>query len=264
MRPMIVAPFVLVACASSAPAAPAALPAPSSSPTPAASDLFTAITQENPARIDEVLRAYPALVDANDPRGRSPVLAAMFLLRGGEGFHAPRDNRTLQALLAHHPTLDRFVAAALADVGRVRSEVARDPGYVRAHHTLGWTPLHFAAFADNAPVAGVLLDGGADLDAVADNSFRNTPLQVATLTGAIGAARVLLSRGADVKHRQEGGFTALHEAVQGGNHDMVVALLQAGADPGARNDEGKTPLDLAQGRGDEALHALLSTRKATE
>jgi hypothetical protein len=44
----------------------------------------------------------------------------------------------------------------------------------------------------------------------------------------------------------------LHEAARPGALEVVKLLLDAGADPGRRNAEGKTALDLARERPDHA------------
>jgi uncharacterized protein len=265
MRFALLTPVVVAACASHSPAAtpsPAQMPTPvpTQAPAPTASELFAAIAKKDAAHVADILTASPALVDATNPKGHPAVLVAMFGMKDAESFLRPRDNATLQALLARRPTLDRFLAAAFGDAERVRTETGRDAAYVRARSPIGWTALHFAAFADNASTAGALLDAGADVNAVADNSFRNAPLQVTMLTQAVDVARLLLARGADVRHRQEGGFTALHEAVQGGNRDLVAALLDAGADPLAAADDGRTAVDLARVKNDPDLSALLTAR----
>jgi hypothetical protein len=41
------------------------------------------------------------------------------------------------------------------------------------------------------------------------------------------------------------GFTPLHEAAQKGRTQLCALLLAHGADPGLKNQEGQTPLDLA-------------------
>jgi ankyrin repeat protein len=44
----------------------------------------------------------------------------------------------------------------------------------------------------------------------------------------------------------------LHEAAHAGSLATVQALVEAGADPGRRNGDGKTALDVARERSDQA------------
>jgi ankyrin repeat protein len=77
----------------------------------------------------------------------------------------------------------------------------------------GWTPLHFAAQAQSAPVTKLLIDASANLDVRDGNG--NTPLWRATMT----------SRG------------------QG---EVIGLLRAAGADPCAKNNAGISPVSLAR------------------
>lgn len=255
-------PFLtlVVAAACAAPKAHDAPTPPSASP----SQLLAAVEAKDAARVDALLRADATLVDARSEKGTPVVLVALFTMKDRESFVRPQENAVLHALLAHRPTLDRFGVAAFGDARAALAEIARDPAYVAARHRIGWTPLHFASFTGNAPVARALLDGGADVNAVADNTFRNTPLQTAMLTAQLEVARILVARKADVGHKQEGGFTALHEAAMLPSRELVTLLLDAGADPRAAADDGRTPIDVARAHGDTEIEALLTRAAARD
>jgi ankyrin repeat protein len=65
--------------------------------------------------------------------------------------------------------------------------------------------------------------------------------------------RVLLEYKADVNARSSGalraGFTPLHVAAGNGQKNMVILLIQHGANVHAQNDEGLTPYEYASARG---------------
>jgi len=72
----------------------------------------------------------------------------------------------------------------------------------------------------------------------------------------------LLARGADPGARQQAGWTPLHAAAQQGDEEVARLLLARGAAPRVPNDDGTTPLDLARAQGHTALVALLEAHVA--
>ena len=60
---------------------------------------------------------------------------------------------------------------------------------------------------------------------------------------------MLLEAGADPNARQERGFAPLHDAAANGNAALVELLLKHGALADAKTDDGKTPADMAAERG---------------
>jgi ankyrin repeat protein len=61
----------------------------------------------------------------------------------------------------------------------------------------GDTPLHVAASNDHVKIVTMLLDAGADLEAVSP-ALQYTPLGDAIVYGAVAAMKVLVARGAAV------------------------------------------------------------------
>ena len=61
-------------------------------------------------------------------------------------------------------------------------------------------------------------------------------------------ARLLIQRGADVNHVDKKGMTPLLYAasIDFGDSAMIDLLLRSGAQPGTRDKEGLTALDLAR------------------
>jgi len=56
------------------------------------------------------------------------------------------------------------------------------------------------------------------------------------------------------------GETLLHYAVRANNKDAVADLISLGADRGAQNRKGETPLDLAQAKGYQEIASLLANK----
>ncbi|WP_327116630.1 ankyrin repeat domain-containing protein [Nocardia sp. NBC_01730] len=87
-------------------------------------------------------------------------------------------------------------AAANGDLAAVQRLLATED--VNAIDEHEWTPLHFAAQAASPEVVALLLDSGADIDAVTDKGMPAIYWAIMS-SGAdpIGTVRLLRARGAD-------------------------------------------------------------------
>ncbi|HET8647322.1 MAG TPA: ankyrin repeat domain-containing protein, partial [Vicinamibacteria bacterium] len=123
------------------------------------------------------------------------------------------------------------------------------------------TALMRASAICEAPVIGLLLDKGAQLEA-RDQHGWTALLHAVNRSRPDGiwrqhqneAVKFLLSRKADVNVKDDDGSTALHHAARQRNPDMVKMLLAAGLQVNARNKDGQTPL-FAAVAGDEVENA---------
>jgi cytohesin len=158
-------------------------------------------------------------------------------------------------LLPPEDQLSVFEAAAFGAVERLRAILDADPDQVMVVSDDGFTALHLAVFAEQDDAARLLLEHGADVNALSAGAIAKVPpLATAAFVRSTRLARLLLDAGADVNGQGEGGFTALHAAAQNDDEELVELLLERGADPGVANDEGKRPGDLA---GTDRLRTLL-------
>jgi uncharacterized protein len=183
-------------------------------------------------------------------RDEQGLSLAMHALYRGETAEAER-------LLPDEP--NAFEATAFGRVERLRELLDGDAELARAFSGDGFTALHLAAFFGQPEAVRLLLERGADVNAVATSEQIGPvqPLHSAAATRRLACARVLVERGADVNARQAGGYTPLHEAAGNGDVDLARLLLDAGADKEARKDDGQTPADLAAERGHDALLDVL-------
>ena len=185
-----------------------------------------------------------ASVDARDALGSTPLLdaawagntaIAAFLIEHGADVnarHSEAGSTPLQyAVLTNHAAL---VSLLLKAGARVAGDY-RD----------GQSLLHVAAGRGSVPIIDALLeDTKADVQALDANA--NTPLDSAVLHGQLAAVETLLRHHADVKYVHPlDGCGALHEACMRGFATLLQPLLDAGADPSARDRFGQTPLDIA-------------------
>lgn len=166
------------------------------------------------------------------------------------------DVEKARELLPPDEQLTVFEAAAFGRSERLAEILRNDPAEAAALSDDGFTALHLAVFAEQEDAARLLIDHGADVDALATSPIaRVRPLGTAAFVGSLAMARLLLDRGADVNGRGEGGFTALHSAAQSGNAELTRLLLDRGADATVAAEDGRRPQDLAA---DEAVRRLLT------
>jgi ankyrin repeat protein len=157
------------------------------------------------------------------------------------------DAERAQRLLPADDELSVFEAAAFGRTERLAAILTADPAQARARSEDGFTALHLAVFAAQAKAARLLLDRGADVDALSTGAIaRVPPLGTAVFVRSPHLARLLLDAGADVNRQGAGGFTALHSAAQSGDAELVRLLLEHGADPGVRASDGTRAVDYAR------------------
>jgi len=135
-------------------------------------------------------------------------------------------------------------SAALANAVRAAELLISRGAQVDALDAEDSTPLSVAASNGNADVAEVLLKAGAN--PLAENSEYDTPIHVAAMWGRLNVVQVLVSHGVNIniKHKDYG-YTPLWAATKWDRPDVVDFLLAHGADPNIADNDGKTPLEVA-------------------
>jgi cytohesin len=233
----------------------------------AKADIFTAALLGDTARVEALLAENPALANARDADGATPLMLASWsgargvaehlLERGGDVRAKDAAGRTAascvsktapdaglyELLLAAGAEPDLRAALALGREDLVRAALARDPAAAASPDLLEW-----AVDAD-LPSAKLLLlfESGAAREIVH-----------AAALGLTDAVRAILDTDPDaVRHRNGGRNTALHRAAQRGHAEVVRLLLDQGAAVGAVADDGATPLHRAAAGGHVAVLRLL-------
>ena len=117
-----------------------------------------------------------------------------------------------------------------------------------AKDDLGWEALHTAAWTGRDAIIRELVQTlGANKEARDTSGW--TALHVSIMNGHHATSRWLIEHlGVDKMAKDNKGWTALHFAAALGFNDTVLLLLEnlLDVDRNARNDEGKTALDLAR------------------
>ncbi len=172
-------------------------------------------------------------------RGWRPVMVALLVAV-----------MALGGLLAMGPMTARaqdgniFEAVKSGNLAAVKSILDANPAAVRARDQNQYTPLIWAARKGQLAVLKLLLERGADINAV--NKWNNTALHWAAYNGLVPIVEYLCQKGAKLDIREnEKGHTPLHDAAWRGHLGVVKALLKHGAPVGIRNNRGERPLEVA-------------------
>jgi Ankyrin repeats (many copies) len=143
----------------------------------------------------------------------------------------------------------------------------QDPSLARGMHG-GASPLHYAAMHGQQDTVDLLIDRGANLDAV-DHEYGATPMGWANEKGHSALVRHMRARGARVSLHMAAAFgllddvkeltarrpdqlnhlvgygAPLHMAALWGHDEIVEWLLGQGANPSGRNQDGELAMTIA-------------------
>ena len=213
----------------------------------AENELLDALASRNLDRARTVARERPELAGERDADG---VLAAVLALYAG-------DRELGEQLLPPDEELGAAEAAAFGRLERLRTLLEADPDAANEWSNDGFSPLSLAIFGGQAEAVRLLVERGADVEAIARHeTIQVRPLQTAAFVRDPELGRILLDAGADPNGKAEGGFTALHSAAQNGDLAFARLLLEHGADTNAEFG-GKLPVEYAEEAGAGEVVELL-------
>lgn len=145
------------------------------------------------------------------------------------------ETEQVEKLLAADPELDVFEAAAFGRDDRLRELLDEDPSRANRFGDDGFHPLGLACFFGHLEAARLLLERGADVNALSTNEHVQTAAIHASAAAAGDEAtryelvKLALEHGADPNLRQGGGFRAIDAARQNGDSRVEQLLLEHGA-----------------------------------
>lgn len=191
-------------------------------------DFFRAVKSDNPGGVRDLIQRG---FDPNtrDAYGQTGLLVAL----------KEPSPRVTKVLLASPKTdVDAvntqgesplMMAAIKGQQDMVNALLERDA----AVNKTGWTPLHYAATSGQLAIMKQLLEKFAFIDAQSPNG--TTPLMMAAMYGSSDAVKLLIDEGADPLMKNEQGMTAFDFAKRGNRPDamtMIAAYARTKA-PGA-------------------------------
>src|SRR3954447_1056871 len=151
-----------------------------------------------------------------------------------------RGDREEAERLAADKELDVFEAAALGRTERLRQVLDEEPSRATAFGDDGFHALGLACFFGHVDAARLLLEHGADVNALS----RNEHIQSAAIHAAAAA-----------------GETGSGEPTR---YELVTLVLEHGADPNLPKGGGFRAIDAARQNGDTRIEQLLREHGATD
>ena len=195
----------------------------------------------------------------NNPDGSAGKQTRELLIQFGarKASYEMSSEELKQALLSDDPPLDdeQFVSSVFEKGGEetIRTLIEKHP---EALHTL---PIVGARYPTSAKNLRALLDAGADPNA--SDWLGKTALHFAAEKGDLEAAQLLIERGADINAVEaEYRSTPLAEAAGSGQIGMARLLLENGADPHIPDDAWARPIAWAKRSEHADMEALLMER----
>ena len=137
-----------------------------------------------------------------------------------------------------------FRALQDGDLASVQAALAAG-GKVQTKDENGSHALLVAALGGNARIVKLLLENGAQVNAISDSAGDTALMGAVAKPGQLEVAKVLLDNGADVNAVSAYGITVLTMAAMGENAKIVKLLLDRGARVNFKNNEGITALMMA-------------------
>jgi uncharacterized protein len=210
-------------------------------------ELEKLIENDNLSEIIALLGQEPQLATATTSYQTTPVLLACYY----------KKEAIANSIANFIPQLDIYDACALGKLEGVGSILAQNPSIIDENCDSGFTPLGLACYFAHENIVKFLVEKGADVNIQSKNGYNIFPIHSAALANNLNIVQILLSAGAYPNVCQKTGLTALHTAAQLGNIELIISLLEQGADITLKTDEGKIPADLAAEKGFHEIADIL-------
>jgi ankyrin repeat protein len=233
--------------------------------------------------VAELLLSRGADINAKDGKDYTPLFCAIWkedqdivkllVTKGADVSYTPKDDypplhyavwnedvNTVRLLVDHGAKFDVKDRDGSTAFREAASQGARELLQVFITKGADVSTLPLAACVGDLGRMKALVEKGADIKAKDELGW--TPLYWAALTGQTEAAEFLVARGADVQAKTKDEATPLHQAASAGEVRLVELLIFKGAGVNVKDKRGNTPLHRAVLSGHKAVVELLIARGA--
>lgn len=182
---------------------------------------------------------------------QNPEIVRM-LVEAGADIDAPSEVNGKNAL---------HLSAELGDVGLVALLVELGAN-VESRDLRGQTAMHLAARGEHVLAVSRLIDAGAEVDSQ-ELGKGLTPLMIASFQGSVELVKLLIDAGADVNAVNAHGRTPFFFAttdegyVNAGDGEVIRYLVESGADVSWQDEQGLTRLAAAKQNGSKASNEVV-------
>lgn len=216
---------------------------------PSVPDFLKAVAAGEVDRLRQMLAADPGLLQARDIVGRSAYAVALLA----------RQSASAELLRERGYRPDVVEAALALDWALFDTLAAANPGAVNQQHPVGGNAMVAAAFGGAGSQAWRVMQYGGSSNLRAPDGFTavRAGLEHPDLATAELTVASLLGNGGDPNAAQAGGSSPLHAAAARGSLELVEMLIRKGATVDARDEQGRTPLTLAEERRQRSAAELL-------
>lgn len=197
--------------------------------------------------LDLLLSRDPELIKQSTSHQISPLLLACY-------YNKPQ---IVQTLLKYTTSLTIHEACAAGLLHHVQLMIEHKVDVIEEMSSQGFTPLGIAAHFGKEDIVRLLLTHGADPNIASQNGYNVYPLHAALAINQSNIAKMLIESGAEVNVFQHGAYTPLHLASQNGNIDLIILLLEHGADINSTTTDGSSASDLAESKGFHEIAEIL-------
>ncbi|KAI6170453.1 Ankyrin repeat protein [Aphelenchoides bicaudatus] len=151
-----------------------------------------------------------------------------------------------QETLLHIASKEGYFEAA-------KALIKKDPQLINSTSIDHWFPLHEASWYGKCDIVSLLLENGADVNALARYTRETSmyapsvsALYLSIRAGHTECTKLLLNKGSRIDHQDHHGWSILHESCRERNYEIVRLLVQMGAKTSIKNEYNETPLDIAK------------------